>query len=146
MPVGTAESPITWVVRPGLAGPMVGVVRAYAEYLAVYVRLVGAPDPHDLAMRRVSTGAAFAALVADVRGLAQAGRAIRGPVRSAPTVSTLRGDTAVVDDCADLSHFADAESAKVGSAAQPIRATLTRLDGTWLVSAVSRPAGGCVPR
>jgi hypothetical protein len=63
-----------------------------------------------------------------------------------PVVSTLRGDMAVVDDCADLSHFADAKSAKVGSAAQPIRATLTRLGGTWLVSEVSRPAGGCPAR
>jgi hypothetical protein len=143
MPAGTASSPISWNLRTVGSTQMRSVIAAYAAYVDVYVRLAGAPDPTSPLIATVSTGAARRALETDLRGLAAARRALAGPVRLAPAVAQLRGSTAVVEDCADLSHFADTVSAKVGSAAQPIRAELTVVAGRWAVSAVSRPARSC---
>ena len=101
-------------------------------------------------LRRVAVDPQLSQAIAVARQQRRAGVRLYGEPRPrAPRVTVKSATSASVADCADFSHYgqADARTGKprtVGVARNPVKATLIEgRDGVWRIAEISYPGGTC---
>ncbi len=120
--------------------PNTAVVAAYRAYWADLIDAGKTADWESPRLDDHATGEGVAVARDNYRQLRAQGLVVRGTVSLHPRVVAIRGDTATIEDCTDVTKFLRRD-AKTGKAAEPevrdVRrtvVTLKRISGRWLVS------------